>query len=162
MWAYCAQDAEQNRENTKGRVVAFLLRLAAWCKRRPVTALLAAPYLIFYKVFVEWFMGIDIPCTTSIGPGLQIYHGHALVVNGQAVIGRNCVLRQCTTIGNAIKGGECPTIGDNVNIGANVCIIGSVKIGNNVIIGAGSIVIKDIPDNCVVAGNPSRIIRTLR
>ena len=52
-----------------------------------------------------------------------------------------------------------PTIGDNVSIGANVNIIGNITIGNNVEIGAGSVVVNDIPDNCVVVGNPARIIR---
>ena len=46
-----------------------------------------------------------------------------------------------------------------MNIGPNVCIIGKIKIGNNVDIGAGSVVVKDVPDNVVVAGNPVRIIR---
>lgn len=50
-------------------------------------------------------------------------------------------------------------IGDNVTLGGNVTIIGPVHIGNNVIVGAGSVVVKDVPDNCIVAGNPARIIR---
>lgn len=54
-----------------------------------------------------------------------------------------------------------PTLGDNVSLGANVVIIGSVKIGNNVIIGAGSVVVKGIPDNSVAAGNPAKVIKML-
>ena len=57
------------------------------------------------------------------------------------------------------KRGGRPIIGDNVSLGCNVTIIGNIKIGNNVTIGAGSVVVKDIPDNAVVVGNPSRIIR---
>lgn len=57
--------------------------------------------------------------------------------------------------------GERPIIGDNVSLGANVTIMGGVHIGNNVVVGAGSVVVKDVPDNCIVAGNPARIIRTL-
>ena len=48
-----------------------------------------------------------------------------------------------------------------MNIGSNTCIIGEVTIGDNVIIGAGSVVVKDVPSNVVVAGNPARIIRHL-
>lgn len=56
----------------------------------------------------------------------------------------------------------CPRgIGNNVSIGCNVCIIGSIRIGNNVKIGAGSVVIKDVPDNCVIAGNPAKVIKYL-
>lgn len=52
-----------------------------------------------------------------------------------------------------------PIIGDNVSLGCNVTIIGGVHIGNNVTVGAGSVVVKDIPDNCIVAGNPAKVIR---
>ena len=52
-------------------------------------------------------------------------------------------------------------IGDNVYIAANATVIGSVNIGNNVIIGAGSMVVTDIPDNSVAVGNPARVIRTI-
>ena len=53
------------------------------------------------------------------------------------------------------------TIGDNVWIGGNACIMPGVTIGNNVVIGAGSVVTKDVPDNVIAAGNPCRIIRTI-
>ncbi|MDO5463801.1 MAG: DapH/DapD/GlmU-related protein [Akkermansia sp.] len=56
---------------------------------------------------------------------------------------------------------DCALVGDNVEIGANVTIIGGVKIGNNSVIGAGSVVVKDVPANCVVAGNPAKIIKKL-
>lgn len=59
------------------------------------------------------------------------------------------------------KNGKRPIIGDNVFLGANVTIIGGVRIGNNVEVGAGSVVVKDVPDNCVVAGNPAKIIKYL-
>ena len=58
-------------------------------------------------------------------------------------------------------GNAFPVIGDNVYIAANATVIGGVNIGNNVIVGAGSVVIKDIPDNSVVVGNPARIIRSI-
>lgn len=53
------------------------------------------------------------------------------------------------------------TIGDNVWIGGNTCILPGVTIGNNVVIGAGSVVTKDIPDNVIAAGNPCKIIREI-
>ena len=54
-----------------------------------------------------------------------------------------------------------PKLGNNVDVGAHVCILGNIKIGNNVKIGAGSIVVKDIPDNCVVVGNPAKVIKKM-
>ena len=54
-----------------------------------------------------------------------------------------------------------PAIGDNVTFGANSIVVGGCRVGNNVIIGAGAVVTKDVPDNCVVAGVPAKIIRHL-
>lgn len=74
-------------------------------------------------------------------------------------IGENFSCIHCTTLGK--KGDKRPVIGNNVSLGANVTIIGGVHIGDNVVVGAGSVVIKNIPDGCVVAGNPARIIRRI-
>jgi serine acetyltransferase len=69
------------------------------------------------------------------------------------------VLVRGVVVGRNAKG--FPVIGDNVYIASNSTVIGNIHIGNNVIIGAGSVVTKDIPDNSIVAGNPARIIKTL-
>ena len=96
----------------------------------------------------------------NIGGGIYLAHPSSTYLNAKS-IGKNFTCRQNTTLGNKYENGKssCPTIGDNVNVGANVCIIGDITIGNNVTIGAGSVVVKSVPDNCVVVGNPARIIR---
>lgn len=99
--------------------------------------------------------GILIPSSTMIGYGFAIGHPLSIVVNHTAVIGNNCNLSHCVTIGS--NKGEAALIGDNVYIGPNVSIIEDVIIGNNVTIGAGSVIIKNIPDNATVVGNPQRI-----
>ncbi len=73
------------------------------------------------------------------------------------------MVHQCATVCNKIDGRNdlCPTIGDRVTLAANVVVIGDITIGNNVIVGAGSVVVKDVPDNVVVAGNPAKIIKSL-
>lgn len=101
-----------------------------------------------------------ISATTKIGKSCAISHPFATVLNARS-IGDNFSCRHCTTLG--AKGGkeDRPIIGNNVYLGASVTIIGNITVGDNVIIGAGSVVVKDIPPNCVAAGNPAKVIRQL-
>jgi serine acetyltransferase len=85
-----------------------------------------------------------------------------LVVNDKTVFGAYCTVRNSTTIGNKrLKDGSysaAPLFGDRVDIGANAVIIGPVRIGNDVAIGAGAVVLKDVPAGHVAVGNPVRIV----
>ncbi len=92
--------------------------------------------------------------TTKIGEGAYFAHPFATEINAKS-IGKNFSCRHLTTIGNKRDGDNDnrPVIGDNVTLGVNVTIIGNVTIG------AGSVVVKDLPDNCVAAGNPAAVIR---
>lgn len=98
--------------------------------------------------------------TMKIGEGAYFAHPFASEFNAKS-IGKNFSCRHLTTLGNKADGDNenRPIIGDNVTLGVNVTIIGGVRIGNNVTIGAGSVVVKDVPDNCVAAGNPCKPIR---
>ncbi|GAB3783999.1 serine acetyltransferase [Spirosoma horti] len=162
---YIFQDWKRNHNSLKGRIVLPLFRAASSARQNKLIFFILLPYLILYRFLVEWVLGIELPYKTKINRGLVIYHGQSLVVNDGTVIGSNCTLRHCTTIGNKQNSdgsfSKCPIIGNNVDIGAHVCLIGPITIGDNVVIGAGSVVVKDVPSNSVVVGNPAKIIRKI-
>ena len=96
--------------------------------------------------------------STKIGEGFKFTHPYSTIINAHS-IGKNFSCIHLTTIGKA--DGKRPIIGNNVTCGANVSIIGDITIGDNVIIGAGSVVVKSVPSNCIVAGVPAKIIKRL-
>lgn len=105
--------------------------------------------------------GIEIHPGAKIGENFFIDHGNGVIIGETAVIGNNVTLYQGVTLGGTGKehGKRHPTIGDNVMISAGAKIIGSFQIGENSKIGAGSVVIEEVPPNCTVVGVPGRIVR---
>lgn len=163
-FAYIFQDWKANRGNVKARMVLLMFRLVNAINRNMLLKILFFWYLMIYRFFVEWVLGVELPRKLVVGKNLVFYHGQGLVVNFKTIIGNDCVLRNGVTIGHkkladgSLSG--CPVIGNNVDIGANACIIGDITIGDNVSIGAGAVVIKNIPANSVVVGNPARILES--
>lgn len=96
--------------------------------------------------------------TKDIGSGLFISHGFSSIILADS-IGENCWINQQVTIGTKNSVPKPPTICNNVRIGAGSIVIGDIRIGNNTFIGAGAVVTKNVPDNCVVVGNPAYIIK---
>ena len=147
-----------NKKNTKGLMFIILFRISHFFTQNMFLKIIGIPYRIMYKIVVEWFLGIEVPDTTFIGAGFKVIHGQGLVVNKSTRIGNFVTLRHNTTIGNSKSGGKSPKIGNYVDIGANCVVIGDVEIGENSIIGAGSVIVKSVPPNSVVVGNPGRVI----
>ena len=92
-----------------------------------------------------------------IDEGLFIQHGFATIIAAKS-IGKNCWINQQVTIGYSNKN-DCPVLLDNVTINAGAKVIGGVKIGSNSKVGANSVVVKDIPPDCVVVGVPAYIVK---
>jgi len=93
--------------------------------------------------------------TKSIGGGLYIQHGFSTIVSAEK-IGENCKIYQQVTIG--YKGYSAPVLEDNVSVTCGAKVLGGLIMHNNSIAGAGSVVVKDVPENAIVAGVPAKII----
>ena len=105
--------------------------------------------------------GIEIHPGAVIGKGFFIDHGSGVIIGETTIIGDNVTLYQGVTLGGTGKetGKRHPTIRDNVMISAGAKIIGSFTVGENSKIGAGSVVIEEVPPNCTVVGVPGRIVK---
>lgn len=105
--------------------------------------------------------GIEIHPGAEIGEGFFIDHGHGVIIGETTIIGKNVTLYQGVTLGGTGKehGKRHPTVGDNVMISAGAKILGSFTIGENSKIGAGSVVLEEVPPNSTVVGVPGRVVR---
>ncbi len=105
--------------------------------------------------------GIEIHPGATIGKGLFIDHGNGVIIGETTIIGDNVTLYQGVTLGGTGKeqGKRHPTIGNNVMISAGAKVLGSFTVGENSKIGAGSVVISEVPPNCTVVGVPGRVVK---
>ena len=105
--------------------------------------------------------GIEIHPGAQIGRGFFIDHGSGVIIGETTIIGDNVTLYQGVTLGGTGKetGKRHPTLEDNVMVSAGTKILGSFTIGENSKIGAGSVVLEEVPANCTVVGVPGRIVK---
>ena len=105
--------------------------------------------------------GIEIHPGARIGKGLFIDHGSGVIIGETAELGNNVTLYQGVTLGGTgkEKGKRHPTLQDNVMVSAGAKVLGSFTIGENSKIGAGSVVLKEVPPNCTVVGVPGRVVK---
>ena len=105
--------------------------------------------------------GIDIHPAAKIAGGVFIDHGVGVVIGETVEIGTNVLIYQGVTLGGTGKdtGKRHPTIEDNVMISAGAKVLGPIVVGHNSKIGAGSVVLKDVPPNSTVVGVPGRVVK---
>ena len=113
----------------------------------------------FTSHVARFMTGIEIHPAAKVGPGLFIDHGLGVVIGETAEVGENVTILQGVTLGGTSLRREKrhPTLGDNVVVGAGAKIIGAFKIGDGSRIGAGSVVVREVPPNSVVVGVPGRV-----
>lgn len=110
--------------------------------------------------FSRFLTGIEIHPGARIGNKFFIDHGMGVVIGETTIIGDNVLLYQGVTLGGTGKehGKRHPTLGDNIVVGSGAKILGNITIGSNSRVGAGSVIIDDVPDNSTVVGIPGRIV----
>ncbi|MDD7284847.1 MAG: serine O-acetyltransferase [Candidatus Fimisoma sp.] len=109
----------------------------------------------------RWFTGIEIHPGASIGRRCFIDHGLAIIIGETTEIGDDVTIYQGVTLGGTGKdtGKRHPTIGNRVMISSGAKVLGPFKVGDDVKIGAGAVVLKEIPPNCTVVGIPGTIVK---
>ncbi|OUC14065.1 MAG: serine O-acetyltransferase [Alkalinema sp. CACIAM 70d] len=110
--------------------------------------------------FARWVTGVEIHPAAVIGQGVCIDHGLGVVIGETAIVGDYAVIYQGVTLGGTGKetGKRHPTIGSHVVLGAGATILGNIQVGDCAKVGAGSIVLQDVPAHSIAVGIPSRPI----
>ena len=125
-------------------------------------------YLHNYKLcariisqLARFITGIEIPPAAKIGSGVFIDHGAGVVIGETAEVGDDCTIYQGVTLGGTgkDKGKRHPTLREGVMVAAGAKILGPFTVGKHAKIGAGSVVLKEVPDNATVVGVPGRVVR---
>ena len=102
---------------------------------------------------------VDIGINSKVGAHPRIEHYSGLVIGNGVIIGDYCTIYQGVTLGQ--RHDKYPTIGNRVTIYPNAIILGEITVEDNVSVLAGSVVLNDVPSNCLVGGNPARIIKQI-
>jgi serine O-acetyltransferase len=140
--------------------LVLLMRLGGFFRSKVPIVGGAGGILIEYIIRILY--ASDISCQAKIGPGFNVMHGHDIVIGSDVIIGDRCKIFNGVTLGNKdteTSQMQQPCIGDDVVIGAGAKLLGQIKIGSGSTIGANSVVVKDVPANCVAAGIPAKIIK---
>jgi serine O-acetyltransferase len=108
----------------------------------------------------RWLTGVEIHPSATIGHSLFIDHGMGLVIGETSEVGDNVTLHQGVTLGGTgkDKGKRHPTLGNNVYVGVGAKILGAVSIGDFARIGAGAVVLTDVPAHATAVGVPAKVV----
>ncbi len=144
----------------KSRRLLRAIRGYQRCKQN--VALFITKLAVLQHRFWSVITGADIPLTSKLGGGLLIPHPNGIVVHPDSVIGVNCLIHQQVTIGVKRGGDKPPVLEGHVDVGAGAKIIGSILIERDALIGANSVVVKNVSAGSIVAGIPAKVIGSTR
>ncbi|MDR7094474.1 serine O-acetyltransferase [Hydrogenophaga laconesensis] len=153
-------EAHGRKWGAQGFWVMVVYRFGRWRYTiRP--AIVRKPFSLMYKVLykaVQMATGVELPCEVPVGKNFVIEHFGGIVISGFSAFGDNCRIRTGVVVGLARVEDPCaPVFGNNVDIGAGAKILGRIQVGDNVLIGANSVVVRDVPSNSIAVGVPARI-----
>jgi maltose O-acetyltransferase len=171
---YLAFDDELGRDNKKARTLTRLFNSSTEEQQDYRKILLQQLFKSTGdNIYIEPPFRTDYGCNTSIGENFYANYDCIIIDVCPVTIGRNvffaprvCIYTAAHPIDAAVRGtllefGKPVSIGDDVWVGGNVVINPGVKIGSNVVVGSGSVIVKDIPDGVIAAGNPAKVIREI-
>lgn len=168
MWKYLKEDIKAIRERDPavrstievilcypGFHAVTIHRISHWLYRKKLFLLARV-----ISTISRFLTNVDIHPGAKIGKGVFIDHGLGVVIGETVEIGNNVTIYQGSTLGGTgkDKGKRHPTIGNNVVISSGAKVLGPFKVGDNSKIGAGAVVLKEVPPNCTVVGVPGRIV----
>jgi len=137
----------------------FLYRLGVWFKNHQMRFLASMCQRFMHHLCHCW-----ISVEAEIGPGFLIAHVGGIGIGGGTIVGKNCDARRNLSLGGNYNkrdtnGRSHPWVGDNVSFGIGAVVSGPVRIGSNSIIGANTVVTRDVPENVIVFGVPGKVIK---
>lgn len=141
--------------------VVVLFRVGSALARTPLR-----PLAFLLRSVSVTLGGAEIHPDARIGPGFALVHSSGVVIGPGVVIGQGCRVSQGVTLGEPGRGGDparwgFPTVGDHVTLGVNAVVLGPHHIGTGAVVGANSVVTRDVAEGAVVVGSPARQIRTV-
>lgn len=149
---------------TPGAWAVTSYRFRRWVYEKRRIGLVQKPLNVLSMCVQAWTdvaTNIQIPASARVGPGLFIAHTGFIVLSAETVLGRHCTLTQGVTIGHAGGGGrgmKSPVIGNRVYVAPGAILLGGITVGNDALIGAGAVVLEDVPPRGVAVGNPARVV----
>ena len=139
-------------------IISTDLSLELWNSKYFRTLFYFRTRSLFSKILRIFYPGAStftIDINTKLGPGLKLAHPYSTIINAKSV-GEGCYINHLVTIGE--KNEKKPTIGNFVEMHANTTIIGGIEVGDYAVIGAGAVVVKDVPSGAIMVGNPAKNI----